>query len=72
MFNIKTTTNLDTILKGFNKTLDELNSFIEDKCDETTNLKIQVMDIGVTIKENTKDIDKANTVLNNIRKIIGE
>ena len=72
MFNIKTTTNLDTILKGFNKTVDDLNTFINNKCESTRDLKEKVTSLEEEIKHNKDEIAKANNILSNINSLLGK
>lgn len=62
---------LDSILSGFTKTLDELNSFVSSKKEENQNIKQEIFQLQGTLAINNAEVDKAESVINNINSIIG-
>lgn len=62
---------LDSILSGFTKTLEELNSFVSTKKEENQNIKQEIFQLQGTLAINNAEVDKAESVINNINSIIG-
>lgn len=62
---------LDSILSGFTKTLEELNSFVPTKKEENQNIKQEIFQLQGTLAINNAEVDKAESVINNINSIIG-
>lgn len=62
---------LDSILSGFTKTLDELNTFVSSKKEENQNIRQELFRLQGTLAINKAEIDKAESVINNINNIIG-
>ncbi len=73
---------LDSILSGFTKTLEELNSFVSTKKEENIKLKNDMVILQDNYKKeltklqdtsdtNSIDVAKAESVINNINNIIG-
>lgn len=63
---------LDSILSGFTKTLDELNSFVSTKTEENQKITQEIIKLQDTFFENKEEVDKAESVINNINSIIGK
>ena len=73
MFTLKNSIkSLDSILSGFTKTLDELNSFVASKNEENQNITQEIIKLQDTFFENKEEVDKAESVINNINSIIGK
>ena len=62
---------LDSILSGFTKTLEELNSFVSSKKEENQNIKQEIFQLQGTLNVNNMEVDKAESVIKNINSIIG-
>ena len=62
---------LDSILSGFTKTLDELNTFVSSKKEENQNIKQEIFQLQGTLTINNAEVDKAESVIKNINSIIG-
>lgn len=62
---------LDNILSGFTKTLDELNAFVTTKNEENQKITQEIFQLQDTFFENKEEVDKAESVINNINSIIG-
>lgn len=72
MFTLKNSVkSLDSILSGFTKTLEELNSFVSSKKEENQNIKQEMFKLQGTLAINKSEVDKAESVINNINNIIG-
>ena len=72
MFSLKNSTkSLESILSGFTKTLEELNSFVSTKKEENQNIKQEIFQLQGTLASNSAEVDKAESVINNINNIIG-
>ena len=63
---------LDSILSGFTKTLDELNTFVSSKKEENQNIKQEIFQLQGTLNVNNMEVDKAESVIKNINSIIGK
>lgn len=73
MFSLKNSTkSLESILSGFTKTLEELNSFVSTKKEENQNIKQEIFQLQGTLAINNAEVDKAESVINNINSIIGK
>ena len=72
MFSLKNSTkSLESILSGFTKTLEELNSFVSSKKEENQNIKQEIFQLQGTLNVNNMEVDKAESVIKNINSIIG-
>lgn len=72
MFTLKKSIkSLDSILSGFTKTLDELNTFVSSKKEENQNIKQEVARLQGTINVNNMEVDIAESAIKNINNIIG-
>ena len=60
---------LDSILSGFTKTLEELNSFVSSKKEENQNIKQEIFQLQGTLNVNNMEVDKAESVIKNINSI---
>ena len=72
MFKFTVKKSLSDILGGFNKTLEELNSFISDKEVENTSINDELNMLQKKYDDNLDDISDATQVFNNIKNIIGK
>lgn len=63
---------LDSILSGFTKTLEELNSFVSTKNEENQKITQEIIKLQDTFFENKEEVDKAESVIDNINSIIGK
>ena len=73
MFSLKNSTkSLESILSGFTKTLEELNSFVSTKKEENQNIKQEIFQLQGTLNVNNMEVDKAESVIKNINNIIGK
>ena len=72
MFTLKNSVkSLDSILSGFTKTLEELNTFVSSKKEENQNIKQEIFQLQGTLNVNNMEVDKAESVIKNINSIIG-
>ena len=72
MFKFTVKKSLSDILGGFNKTLEELNSFISDKEVENTSINDELDMLSNKYFDNVDEITKATQALNNIKNIVGK
>ena len=72
MFKFTIKKSLSNILVGFNKTIEELNSFISDKEIENTSINDELDMLSKKYFDNVDEITKATQALNNIKNIIGK
>ena len=72
MFKFTVKKSLSDILGGFNKTLEELNSFISDKEIENKSIGDELGMLQNKYDDNLDDISYATQVSNNIKNIIGK
>ncbi len=72
MFKFTVKKSLGDILSGFNKTLEELNSFISDKEIENNSIDEELGMLQKKYDDNLDDISDATQVFNNIKNIIGK
>lgn len=74
---------LDSILSGFTKTLEELNTFVSTKKEENIKIKNDIVILQDNYKKeltklqdtsdtNNNEVAKAESVINNINNIIGK
>lgn len=73
MFSLKNSTkSLESILSGFTKTLEELNTFVSSKKEENQYIKQEIFQLQGTLNVNNMEVDKAESVIKNINSIIGK
>ncbi len=72
MFKFIVKKSLSDILGGFNKTLEELNSFISDKDVENTNINDEIDVLQKKYFDNLDEITITTKALENIKAIIGK
>ena len=72
MFKFTVKKSLSDILGGFNKTLEELNSFISDKEIENKSIDDELGMLQKKYYDNEDEISEATQALNNIKNIIGK
>lgn len=84
MFTLKKSIkSLDSILSGFTKTLEELNTFVSTKKEENIKIKNDIVILQDNYKKeltklqdtsdtNNNEVAKAESVINNINNIIGK
>lgn len=71
MLKIKKSKNtLESILEGFERTINDLNTFIDQKAYEEADLLLEKSKIESKIDSVAKDISKAERVVENIENII--
>lgn len=72
MFKFTIKKSLGDILSGFNKTIEELNSFISDKEVENTSINDELNMLQKKYYDNEDEITEALQALNNIKNILGK
>ena len=72
MFKFTIKKSLSDILVGFNKTIEELNSFISDKEIENKDIDEELGMLQKKYYDNEDEITEVMTALNNIKNIVGK
>ncbi|MGD9381297.1 MAG: hypothetical protein PVI03_02535 [Candidatus Thorarchaeota archaeon] len=63
---------LSSILSSFNKTAKDLNDFIQRNDEEEAVLRVEIAEKEATADHMAEDTRKAQVVLNNLTKLMGE